>query len=210
MRPVSEIRRINLELLVYELGTLERVALAGGSSSIYLSQVRRQAIDRKTGRPRELGNNMARRLEVGCGKPPGWMDTLHDDSSPAGGAQSSATLSQLLRHLPASNSPRIDWGANVEQDLPDVFSVTIEDDSMAPRVRRGDVVRFSRDVSPRPGDGVLVRDAGGRWYFRVYSERRPGEWEACALNSAYQPLDAARDGLLILAVLTGIEEQRWG
>lgn len=98
----------------------------------------------------------------------------------------------------------------MEHELPDVFSVTIEDDSMAPRVRRGDVVRFSRDVAPRPGDGVLVRDTAGRWFFRIYRERRPGEWEAHPLNDAYQPLDAARDSLQILAVLTGIEEQRWG
>lgn len=159
---------------------------------------------------RTISEDTAREFEQRLRKPPGWMDTPHLEEAPDGAPPLSAPLSHALRHQPASNSPRIKWGAGMDHELPDVFSVTIEDDSMAPRVRRGDVVRFSRDVSPRPGDGVLVRDAAGRWYFRLYRERRPGEWGAHPLNDAYQPLDAQRDGLQILAVLTGIEEQRWG
>jgi phage repressor protein C with HTH and peptisase S24 domain len=94
--------------------------------------------------------------------------------------------------------------------LPDLFSVSLPDESMAPRARKGDVIRFGRHIDPRPGDGVLVQDAEGRWYFRLYRERRPGDWEAHAINPAYQSLDAQRDGLILLAVLVGIESQRWG
>jgi SOS-response transcriptional repressor LexA len=95
-------------------------------------------------------------------------------------------------------------------ELPATFAVEIPDDAMAPRVRRGDVVRFTTELTPRPGDGVLVRDGAGHWYFRCYSERRPGDWEAVALNGGYQPLDSKTDNLTILAILVGIEQQRWG
>lgn len=74
MKTVGQIRRENLERLVLELGTLEKVAEAGGSSSVYMSQIRKQTLDKSTQRPREMGSAMARRLEAGCGKPAGWMD----------------------------------------------------------------------------------------------------------------------------------------
>ena len=60
-----------------ELGSLESVADAGSTSSVYLSQVKHQTIDRKTGKPRQMGGAIARRLEVGCNKPKGWMDKDH-------------------------------------------------------------------------------------------------------------------------------------
>lgn len=77
MSTVADIRLQNLERLVVELGTLAAVAERGGTSSIYLSQIRNKAKDAKTGRPREMGSAMARKLEEGAGKPWGWMDAEH-------------------------------------------------------------------------------------------------------------------------------------
>lgn len=75
MRSIAEIRRNNLELLIKEMGTLEAVASADTkTSSVYLSQVRRQTKDRKTGQKRAMGTAIARRLELACDKPVGWMD----------------------------------------------------------------------------------------------------------------------------------------
>ena len=66
-----------------EKGTLDKVAVAGGTTSVYLSQLRNGVVDIKTGKVREMGSSMARRLEVGCGKPRGWMDTDHTPVLPA-------------------------------------------------------------------------------------------------------------------------------
>lgn len=76
MKPIGEIRLKNLETLIREFGTMEALAVAAGTTSVYLSQVRRRAIDIKTGKPREIGSRMARRLEAAGKnpKPPGWMD----------------------------------------------------------------------------------------------------------------------------------------
>jgi phage repressor protein C with HTH and peptisase S24 domain len=203
---VAEIRLHNLERLIAEAGSLERLAAGAETSSVYLSQLRNRALDRKTQRPRDMGTAMARRLERAQGKPPGWMDTPQTGEAiaPYEAAPSS------FGHGPVTNWLPITWGANVHNDLPTLFSATIPDDSMSPRVRRGDVVRFQRHLQPTPGDGVLVVDSTGTWFLRIYRERRPGEWEAHPLHPDYQPLRAADDKLTLVAVLVGIESQRWG
>lgn len=206
MLEIGDIRLANLELVIAELGSLERLAVAADTSSVYLSQIRNRAQDSKTGRPRQMGTAMARRIEAAAGKPPGWMDVHNTMEPPRHGW----APSDVLRPEAVFNPPRVTWGVSMSTELPAIFSVAVPDDSMAPRVRRGDVVRFSCREVARPGDGVLVQDRDGAWFFRLYRERRPGEWEAHPLNSAYQPLDAHKDGLRVLAVLVGIEEQRWG
>ena len=78
MRTIGETRRAKLELLIGEHGTLEAVAALAGSSSVYLSQIRNGALDQKTGRSRQMGSAIARRIEFGCNKPAGWMDAPID------------------------------------------------------------------------------------------------------------------------------------
>lgn len=99
MKPVSDIRRENLEKIVKEMGTLEAVASIAKSSSIYLSQIRNGALDAKTGQPRGMGNDIARRIEAGAGKPTGWMDQQHDHRLPA------ETGGYLVGHAPAAAVP---------------------------------------------------------------------------------------------------------
>lgn len=94
--------------------------------------------------------------------------------------------------------------------LPPTFRVAAVDDSMAPRVKAGEVVEFAVGEAPRPGDGVLVRDSTGALYFRIYRQRRPGAWEAHPVNDAFQALESERDGLSVVAVLVGVPQQRWG
>lgn len=100
MKTVAEIRREKLEMLAQELGTVDAVAEKAGTSAVYLSQIKNRAVDSKTGRPREMGTTLARKLESGCGKPPGWMDT---DPSPAKEASSAAIA---LQEWAETASPR--------------------------------------------------------------------------------------------------------
>lgn len=98
MTTVAETRRANLELLVAELGTLDAVAAAGQTSSIYLSQIRNRALDSDTGRPRDMGPVIARRLEDGTKKPHGWMDEAHPTTAlpPSDAPQVRFTLDHAL------------------------------------------------------------------------------------------------------------------
>lgn len=121
----------------------------------------------------------------------------------------SLSLGQL-NNEPQDDSERVAWGSMKKQALPDVFRVEVPDDAMADRVLKGHLVKFSTVVEPRAGDGVLVEDTMGTWYFRLYSPGAQGRFSAVAKNPAYQTLDSERDGLTVLAVLVGVPEARWG
>lgn len=84
MKPIGDIRRANLEALLREFPTLDALAAAAGSTSVYLSQIRNQTPDQKSGKPREMGSKLARRLEAikGHEKPTGWMDIEHHPDEP--------------------------------------------------------------------------------------------------------------------------------
>ena len=82
MKTIAEIRLHNLELLIQEFGTQDKVAEAGETSSVYLSQIKNQTPDNKTGKLRQMGDDMARKLEIGCKKERGWMDNLHTSAEP--------------------------------------------------------------------------------------------------------------------------------
>jgi hypothetical protein len=77
MKSAAEIRLENLEKLVQLAGSADALAKAASMSPEYISQIRNRAIDNKTGRTRNLGNQAARRLEKGMNQPIGWMDTAH-------------------------------------------------------------------------------------------------------------------------------------
>ncbi len=96
------------------------------------------------------------------------------------------------------------------KELPVTFCAAVPDDSMMPRVRRGDVLEFDTRETPRSGDGVLVRDDAGRLYFRVYRQGMPPAWEAHPLNSDYLPLKGGDVGLAVVAVMVGAPRHRWG
>lgn len=99
MPTIAETRRANMERLVKEFGTLDAVAGKGGTTSIYLSQIRNQSPDKKTGRLREMGTAMARRLETGAKKPRGWMDVDHPPEPEE--RLTAATLGDMTRMLAA-------------------------------------------------------------------------------------------------------------
>lgn len=144
-------------------------------------------------------------LGTGVGAP-GWTDEQHSKE----GARSRGAVAHILSE-PAPTYLSLTWGEIMSMTkLPAEFVVSVPDDSMAPRVRTGDRVRFSTSVDARPGDGVLVRDGTGAMYFRQFRQRRPGSWQAHPLNDAYQPLDSDADQLTVVGVMVGIPEQRWG
>lgn len=74
MPTAAEIRLANLDRLVAEAGSLTAVAERADTNLVYLSQLRHRTPDHRTGKPREMGARMARRLERAFHKPEGWMD----------------------------------------------------------------------------------------------------------------------------------------
>lgn len=79
MRPVSEIRRENLELLIEEEGTIPALneKLGRRRNDPSLSFIRAQSVRSSTGKPYLMGDKLARDIESKLKLGRGWMDTDH-------------------------------------------------------------------------------------------------------------------------------------
>lgn len=137
--------------------------------------------------------------EIG-GIRPRWLDT---DQAPR----------KLLAHevglALTTIPPAIKWGELMTVSLPNEFETLMPDDSMSPRIKSGHTMRFCIGMDAKPGDAVLICDGTGAHYVRMFRQRRPGHWEAYALNSDHPALDSTADGLTVVAVLVGVLG-RWG
>ncbi len=205
MKTVAEIRRTNLDALIKDAGTMEALAQLVGSSSVYLSQIRTAAVDVKTGRPREMGTAMARRLEAATNKPSGWMDADH--ASP--GHEFSQPVSRVT-DPPSTLTLLITWERLMQaEELPPAFVIEVPDNALAPRITRGAKLAFERGVAPQPGNVVLVRDNQGLRYVRRYAQDRGTAWRAQATDEAYMTLESERDGLVVEAVMAWKAERDW-
>jgi len=86
----EEIRLANLRLLIeecegydnYRAGTATALAAKCETSAGYLSQILTR-FRNPSGSIREVGTDLARKLEKGAKKPVGWMDVKHNDIDPA-------------------------------------------------------------------------------------------------------------------------------
>jgi len=74
----EEIRLKNLKALVEEHGSIVAVANRAETAPAYISQILNR-VKSRTGKERDVGADLARKLEDGFGKPRGWMDTDHDN-----------------------------------------------------------------------------------------------------------------------------------
>ena len=183
---------------------LDQVATATGLSLEYLRQLTK-AYPLRSGNQRSVGRKAAAALSAAY---PDWMDAQH---AVEGDARPRGAVAQILSQHMAVYASQFTWEALMqEQAIPQQFRVAMPDDSMAPRVRRGDVMEFDAAETPRSGDGVLVRTEDGALLFRVYRQALPGAWEAHPVNPDYLPLQSQRDGLRVVAVMVGLPRHRWG
>ena len=80
MRDIDDIRRDNLRLIEQDHGSPSAAAAVVGMSPAQFANLRDGARDSKTGRPRGMRKETARRIEKAAGKPPGWLDADHTSS----------------------------------------------------------------------------------------------------------------------------------
>lgn len=99
VQTIDEIRRERLEMLINAYGSIaalnEALGLTRTDSS--LSQIRSKARHSKSGKPRAMGDPMARRLEEATGKPRGWMDTSTELERQAADPQTAHILALLVQ-----------------------------------------------------------------------------------------------------------------
>jgi phage repressor protein C with HTH and peptisase S24 domain len=81
MKTIDEIRRENLLLAIARYGSITALAEAAKVSPPYLSQIKNKTPESKTGKPKGMGNDVARRIEKALEEPEGWIDVEHTDDS---------------------------------------------------------------------------------------------------------------------------------
>lgn len=82
MKTCSEIRHANLLALIEQAGSIQAVAERLGKDHAQISQLKTQAKHSKTGKPRLIGDDIARLIEERFKLEIGWMDNLHEDCHP--------------------------------------------------------------------------------------------------------------------------------
>lgn len=77
VQTIDETRRQRLEMLIKQYGSIAELNIRIGMArtDATLSQVRNQAAHSKSGKPRVMGDPVARKIEKELKLPPGWMDT---------------------------------------------------------------------------------------------------------------------------------------
>jgi hypothetical protein len=108
MVPVGEVRRLRLKDLIQEHGSIAKLneALGRVKTDATLSQYVNRSKDSRSGKPKYMGDTMAREIEETLKLPLGWMDSSEDVAlSPA-----ALQLGKELDSLPRSDR---DWALTV-------------------------------------------------------------------------------------------------
>lgn len=82
MKTNDEVRRFNLIAAIKKAGSATKLADQAQTAAAYLSQIKTGAPDSKTGKPKTMGDELARRIEAAIGEASGWMDTDHTAEQP--------------------------------------------------------------------------------------------------------------------------------
>ena len=90
------------------------------------------------------------------------------------------------------------------------FVYRLTDGALSTHAGQGTRVVFDADLTPEPGDGVLLRTASGDVFVRrVAMGKHTGHWRAVADDPVIYPtLDSKEDGLEVIAVWVAVLDQR--
>jgi len=114
MRTNDEIRRLNMLVAIGRLGSAAKLADLVETSPAYISQIKNRVADSKSGTPKAMGDELARRIEVALHLPKGWMDAPHHgDWHVAGIGATEApetpqpTDARVIEHIRRENAQRL-------------------------------------------------------------------------------------------------------
>ncbi len=166
-RKHAQHRLRNLETLVSEAGSALKLAKLAGTNSSYLSQVRHQRMT-ESGTPRGVGDALAEKLEMGMGKPPGWLDEPHDLDGQHNIARGPIIHRQLplINWVQAGNWTEINTNEPLEvleyypcpiKCSPRSFVLRVQGSSMEPQFNDGDLIFVDPDVEAVHGKFVVVQ-----------------------------------------------------
>ncbi|MDF4024105.1 S24 family peptidase [Luteibacter sp. PPL201] len=190
---VFQIRHCNLKALLLELeraGTRRAVDQAqrlGGMNPSFLSQL-------KGGK--NMGGDVARKIEQSVQKPHGWMDSRHDVPADERVLEFDETASYVprssLRRVPVVGTASLGMdGYWTDLEYPvghgdgyfefpttdkDAYVLQVRGGSMHPAIRSGWYVVIEPNKTPQMGEFVMVKLADGRSTVKEFLWHRDGEY----------------------------------
>lgn len=212
---IGDIRRTNLGVLRDRYGgwAALNVALGRSTRDATLGQVWNQSPDSKTGRPRQMGDRLAREIEARLKLAPGWMDAPQTD-------QGSGDHNVAPRNLLLGDIERVvqvpmlavvaSMGAGADQQDEDVITGTLQvsaewaarelhlpasrlrglrfitgyGDSMRPTFGSGDVLLVDTAVHEANIDGIYVLASAQQLFIKRVTRRLDGVHEVSSDNPA--------------------------
>lgn len=184
MATIDETRRANLALLREEAGGVKKLADLIGISEAQMSQWLRGSADSKSGKPRGMRQESARRIELAMKRPEGWLDVPQNPTS-RGKFQVAHDVSYTGLDAP----PITAWEVVVSMEklpvIPSDLMVEVPDDALAARgLMKGERIWFKAHDSAEPRNVILI-EANGRRYIRRFTESGRAE----ALDSAFDSFE---------------------
>lgn len=98
MKTSDEIRRNNLLIAIHRVGSATALSERAGVSAAYLSQIKNQQPESKTGKPKTMGDGVARKIEAAINEPAGWMDNDHTAATQIADVPQGAPIESVLGH----------------------------------------------------------------------------------------------------------------
>ena len=214
MKDIDQIRRENLLILEEEAGSPTAMAARVGMGYSQYINLRKGVKDSKTGKPRGMRKETARKIESAYGKPPGWLDIDHsangDSNIEEGLSIQSARLIPIIGEVKGGMDGYLEETSNPSGFLSsycsdkDAFAVRVRGDSMYPRFKPGEFVIISPNLEAQPGDDVVVALSDGRKMLKVFGWQRDGEIQLLSINDAHKPITISESQVHQIHVVTGM------
>ena len=159
---IKQIRLRNLRSLIAMSGTIANLARMSETAPAYLSQIL-NSLPTSTGKPRSLGDKLARKLEQALNKPYGWMDKDHKNPDEENFQPIPQVpllnMEQALKQLSRPLSDNTETVPLPMLTSHRAYAMRVWDDSMAPKFQPGDIIVVDPEVSPTSSDFVLARQS---------------------------------------------------
>lgn len=207
MKTSTEIRRENLNILIERYGSIANLndQLGRNRKDATLSQIRKGSVHSGTGRPRVMGDTMAREIEAKLSLGYGWMDADHANEA----FPEEDDLIYLRRlnveaccgsrgvqnyedeaYVDLMGVSRVWFKENISRIRENGYDIiTATGDSMEPTLRNGDLVVIDRmDTAITKREGVFCLLIDNDLYLKRV-QRVPGNLRFISDNRLYDPFE---------------------
>lgn len=203
MNDIFKIRRDNLMSLVLERFTGNRAALAR-ASQVHPNHIN-LVLSTNEAHRRNIGEDLARRMEVKLSLPQKWLDSPHgvenrNASVSVASLPIQASLSHVLRESKLTGiSATNDWMEGISPEataLQNLFIASVSTSDMTPRLSVGDLVLVDGGVKVFTVEGTYIIDVSGDVLMRHIKKTISGGYLVIS-SSSEEKVDKL-DGIKVL------------